>query len=168
MKVKDFVSVYYPFAKLSEEKTGVPALAIMAQAALESGWGDIAPGNMLFGIKDTDGVNGNEQLITTTEYSRRMDLKLPVILSVTPVMIKGQKYFKYRVKDYFRKYHTPEASFTDHSQFFLKNKRYAAALKEKDPYKFINAIAAAGYATAPNYAEVLTNVARQIEKHLPK
>lgn len=138
----------------------------MAQAALESSWGKAAPGNMFFGIKDTYGINGNEQLLTTTEYSRRSDLKFPEIISITPIAKGDIKMFKYRVKDYFRKYKTPEQSFTDHAQFFLKNKRYTDALMARnDPYAFIDAIAKAGYATSPDYS-VLKKVAKSIEKHL--
>lgn len=164
MKPKDFVKKFYPFAKQTQDKTGISAIAILAQAALESGWGEHAPGNMFFGVKDTDGVNGNEQLITTTEYSRRADLKFPEIISIEPYTKNGQKWFKYKVKDYFRKYETPEQSFTDHTQFFFKNNRYKTALTVKeDPYKFIDEIAKAGYATAPSYAATLKSVAKTIE-----
>ena len=167
MKPKEFVQQYYPFAKQTEQKTGISAIAILAQAALESNWGKVAPGNMFFGVKDTDGINGNEQLLTTTEYSRSANLKFPEIISITPVIRNGQKWFKYKVKDYFRKYETPEQCFTDHGNFFLKNKRYAKALAVKnDPYKFIDEVAKAGYATAPNYASILKSVAKMIEKHI--
>lgn len=167
MTPKDFVKAYLPFAKQTEEKTGISAIVTLAQAALESGWGKAAPGNMFFGVKDTDGVNGNEQLITTTEYSRSANLKFPVIVSITPVIKNGQKYFKYIVKDYFRKYDTPEQCFTDHCKFFLTNKRYAKALLVKnDPYKFSEAIAAAGYATAPDYATVLKSMCDSIKRHI--
>lgn len=163
MTPKEFVSNYLPFAKQTEEKTGISAIAILAQAALESGWGKAAIGNMFFGVKDTDGLNGNEQLLTTTEYSRKSDLKFPVIISITPMVLNGQKYFKYKVKDYFRKYNTPEESFTDHARFLIANKRYAHALTVKsDPVLFIEAIAAAGYATAPNYADILKGVIKTI------
>jgi flagellar protein FlgJ len=165
MTPKNFVAMLMPFAKETEQKSGISAIAILAQAALESGWGEHAPGNMYFGVKDTDGVNGNEQLITTTEYSRRADLKFPVIISVEPTTLNGQKYFQYKVKDYFRKYDSPEQCFTDHAYFFIENKRYAEALKVKsDPYRFIDEIAKAGYATAPNYAELLKSVAKSIER----
>lgn len=163
MKVKDFVSTFLPFARQTEEKTGISAIAILAQAALESGWGSVCPGNMMFGVKDSDGLNGNEQLLTTTEYSRRADLKFPEIISITPVVLSGQKYFKYKVKDYFRKYATPEESFTDHARFLIANKRYGAALSVKsDPIKFVQALAASGYATAPNYADILTKIVHTI------
>lgn len=164
---QQFVDTYYPHAKKTEDKTGISAKATLAQAALESNWGKAAPGFMFFGVKDTDGVNGNEQLITTTEYSSRADLKFPVIISITPVVKGGRKMFKYRVKDYFRKYNTPEECFTDHAQFFLKNKRYKEALKYKsDPYRFAEEISKAGYATAPDYSTVLKSVIRSIEKRL--
>ncbi len=167
MKPKEFVQQYYPFALKTQQKTGISAVAVLAQAALESGWGKSAPGNMFFGVKDTDGVNGNEQLLQTTEYSRRADLKFPKIISITPVVRNGEKYFKYVVKDYFRKYNTPEECFTDHMKFFFENKRYKKALEVKnDPYKFIEEIAKAGYATAPSYAEMLTKVAKMIEKEV--
>jgi len=167
MTPKDFVTQFYPFAKQSQDKTGISAIAVLAQAALESGWGKAAVGNMFFGVKDTDGVNGNEQLLVTTEYSKRADLKFPEIISITPVIKNGQKYFKYKVKDYFRKYDTPEQSFTDHCNFLLANPRYKAALAVKsDPYAFVDAIAAAGYATAPNYSAILKSIISQIEKYL--
>lgn len=165
MQPSEFVKKYLPHAKATEAKTGISAVAILAQAALESGWGEAAPGNAFFGVKDTDGVNGNEQLLTTTEYSRRADLKFPVIISVTPIVRNGVKMFRYKVKDYFRKYNTAEECFTDHAQFFLKNKRYTEALSVKhNPVLFARAIAQAGYATAPDYAKVLTGVINTIEK----
>jgi flagellum-specific peptidoglycan hydrolase FlgJ len=162
--VKAFVSNYLPFAKQTEEKTGISAIAILAQAAHESAWGKAAPGNMFFGVKDTDGLNGNEQLLTTTEYLTHPDGKFPEVLSVVPVILKGKKWYKYKVKDWFRKFKTPEESFTHHAQFFFKNKRYATALiHRKDPNRFIEEIARAGYATDPNYATLLKKVAKMIE-----
>jgi flagellum-specific peptidoglycan hydrolase FlgJ len=167
MDPHQFVQQYLPYARQTETKTGISAIAILAQAAVESGWGKAAPGNAFFGVKDTDGINGNEQLLTTTEYSRRSDLKFPQVISVTPIVRNGVKMFRYKVKDYFRKYDSPEACFTDHACFFLKNKRYAEALQVKhNPMLFATAIAEAGYATAPNYAGVLKGVIKTIERYL--
>lgn len=167
MKPIDFVRKFLPFAKETEAKTGINFKATLAQAAVESAWGEAAPGNMFFGVKDSDGLNGNEQLLTTTEYSRRADLKFPEVISVTPVVKNGVKMFKYKVKDYFRKYNTPEECFTDHCMFFIKNKRYANALKVKeDANLFIDAIAHAGYATDPNYSAILKTVVKMIEKYI--
>lgn len=168
MKKQDYVNKFYPGAKRSQDKTGISAIAVLAQGAVESAWGDVAPGNMIFGVKDTDGINGNEQLLITTEYSRSANAKFNHVISITPVIRKGQKWFKYRIKDYFRKFNTIEDCFVHHSLFFLKNPRYAKALTVKDnPYKFISEIAKAGYATDPNYASLLTEVAKSIEKLIP-
>ena len=163
-----FINTFYPDAKATQDKTGIPALAILAQGAVESAWGKVCPGNMIFGVKDTDGINGNEQLLVTTEYSRSATAKFPVILKVVPVIRNGEKWFKYTIKDYFREYNSPEDCFTDHANFFLKNKRYSKALLVKnDPYKFIDEIAKAGYATAPDYAQLLKSIAKNIEKLIP-
>jgi flagellum-specific peptidoglycan hydrolase FlgJ len=161
---KKFVQDLRPFAIQTQNKTGIHADFILAQAALESGWGRSAPGNMFFGVKDTDGINGNEQLLTTTEYSRNPNLKFPVILSVTKEVRKGVQWFRYRIRDYFRKYKTPEESFTDHAKFFERNRRYRAALCVKhDPFLFAEAIAKAGYATDPDYTRKLHSVIREIQ-----
>ena len=164
-----FVKKNLPFALETQRKTGISALFILAQAALESGWGKSAPGNMFFGVKDTDGVNGNEQLLTTTEYSKSPNLKFPVVLSVTKEIRKGVEWFKYRVKDYFRKYPSPEVSFTDHALFFIRKKRYAKAMQFRDnPYRFAQEVHKAGYATDPDYAEKLTSIIAEIEKIIAK
>lgn len=164
MTPEEFVKKYYHFAKQAQEKTGMSAIAIITQSAWETGWGKAIPGNMMFGVKDSDGINGNEQLLTTTEYSRRSDAKFPVIISVTPTVYGGRPGFKYKIKDYFRKYDTPEESFTDHANFLIRNPRYAKALAVKsDPYAFIDAIAAAGYATDPLYASNLKGLAKKIQ-----
>lgn len=163
----DFVKLYYPEALKSEKESGISALAILAQAAWESAWGKAAPGFNFFGIKDSDGVNGNEQLLVTHEYSRRIDAKFPVILSVTPVVRNGVKMYKYKIKDYFRKYDSAADAFTDHANFFKRNPRYAAALQVKgDANKFVEKIAAAGYATDPNYAANLKKIIVMLEKNI--
>jgi flagellar protein FlgJ len=167
MSPKEFVKQFYPFAKEMEKETGFNAIAILTQAALESGWGRYAPGNMFFGIKDTDGINGNEQLLVTIEYSRRSDLKFPVILSIEPCVRSGQKYFRYKVKDYFRRYDSPKDCFIDHVKFFLSNPRYAEAVRVRGSmYHFFDAIAKAGYATDPDYAKTLRAVSDTIVRAL--
>lgn len=160
-----FVKTYLPEAKKVEAKTGFHYLIPLTQCALESGWGAKVKGNNFFGIKDTDGINGNEQLITTTEYLSTNKAKFPTIISITKV---GNK-FKYIVKDWFRKYPSAEKAFEDHINFFLKNKRYSEAIKHKsNPEKFFEEIAKAGYATAPDYANQLKAVMKSVIKRLPK
>lgn len=165
MTPEQFIKTFMPFAKQTEQKTGISALVIMAQAALESGWASKAIGNMMFGVKASkDTPADKRQLITTTEYLKTDNVKFPEVISITK---QKNGLFKYIVKDWFRKYDTPEESFTDHASFFLKNKRYAKALTVKsNAYKFAEEIAAAGYATDPNYATTLKSVIKSIERRL--
>jgi flagellar protein FlgJ len=173
MTPKQFVATLLPHAKETEKKTGIPAEVILAQAALESGWGRSAPGNMYFGVKDLDGLNGNEQLVTTFEYSSKPNLDakqigLHSVSSVTPVILNGKPFYKYIGKAYFRKYDSPEGSFTGHASLFLKP-HYAAALKVKDdPEKFFRAIQQAGYAQSPLYADSLMAVLKTVQRNMPK
>lgn len=165
MTSEQFVKTYYPEAKKVEARTGFHYLIPLTQAALESGWGAKANGNNFFGIKDTDGINGNEQLFTTTEYLSKPTVKFPVILKITKV----GKLWKYLVKDWFRKYSSAEKAFEDHINFFLRNPRYRTAIMYKnDPDRFFEEIARAGYATAPDYADTLKAVKKSVIRRLPK
>lgn len=164
MTPSEFVKTYYKYAKQTQDKTGIDARFILAQAALETGWGKSVYGNMFFGIKDSDGVNGNEQLLRTTEVLKNPNVKFPEVISVTK---RPDGKYNYVVKDWFRKYDTPEGSFTDHACFFFTYNRYKKALEVKsDPYKFAEEIAKAGYATAPNYADSLKSVIKTVEKYI--
>lgn len=173
MTPKQFVEKYYLFAKATEAKTGLSAIAILAQAAVESAWGNSAPGNMFFGVKDSDGLNGNEQLLLTTEYLDNPDKKFPVTVSVVQI---GKKLWKYRIKDWFRKFNSPEECFTDHAKFFMTRPRYNKAWAVRGiPEKFFDELQAAKYATSidektglPNYADTLKRVARTIVFNWPQ
>lgn len=157
----EFVKSYLPFARLVEQATGLSAIASLAQCAVETGWGKTVVGNMMFGVKDTDGVNGNEQLLVTTEYLKRPDAKFPVVLQVTKV---AANLWKYVVKDYFRKYNTPADSFMDHAKFIRSNPRYNAAWSCRSRHvEFLREVAKAGYSTSPVYAQTCVDVANRIE-----
>jgi len=164
MKPELFIKKYKPFADEVEKLTGISSVFLLAQSALESGWGDKAVGNMMFGVKDTDGLNGNEQLIVTTEFEKHANAKYPVIISIKR-QVNG--LYKYIVKDYFRKYNSPKESFLDHANFLIRNPRYKKALAVKsEPFKMADEIAKAGYATVPNYNIFLKQVINSITKRL--
>ena len=164
MKQNEFVKKHLPFAKETERNSGISAVFILAQAAIESGWGNSVPGNMFFGVKATKDTSENKrQLLTTTEVFKddKQGYRFPSVLSITK---RPDGKYSYRVKDWFRKYNTPEECFTDHANFFYQNKRYSEALKVKDnPYDFADEIAKAGYATDPSYAVKLKSVIKTIE-----
>lgn len=165
-KSSSFILLYYDYAKQSEAVTGINAKAVLAQSALETGWGSTVVGNMLFGIKATPNTPvDKKQLLTTTEYLRSPNVKFPEVISVNK---QSNGLYKYKVKDWFRKYDTPKESFDDHSRFFFENPRYKKALEvRQDANRFVEEIAKAGYATAPNYAGTLKSIIKMIESMLP-
>lgn len=167
-KATTFVWNFLAAAKKIQKETGLHYIAILTQAALESAWGTRSPGNMFFGVKDTDGINGNEQLLVTTEYSTNPNLKFPEIISKERVIINSRVMWKYKVKDYFRKFDTPEDSFRHHVDFLFANPRYKKAMEVRFNYEhFFDEVAKAGYATAPNYADTLKQVSKSVLKRLP-
>ena len=167
LTIQDFTNLLYPYAKKTEDETGISAIAILAQAALETGWNSSSNGWAYFGVKWNESVGGDRQLITTTEYMSTPDVQFPEVISVTPIDRNGETIYKYIIKDWFRKYNSPEESFTDHANYFLRNPRYTEALTVKDdPYAFFQEISKAGYATDPNYANLLTSFAHRIEQFI--
>ncbi|MCB0525479.1 MAG: glucosaminidase domain-containing protein [Lewinellaceae bacterium] len=156
---------YLPYAKQAQAETGIHASVILAQAALESGWGEYAVGNMFFGIKDTEkGATGKGQLLRTTEYFSSPDQThlFPKVYSVK--WNNKRKMYKYDVLDWFRKYDSPAESFKDHARFIVENDRYAEAMKyASDPIRFVQEISKAGYATAPGYARLMVKMVRMIQ-----
>jgi flagellum-specific peptidoglycan hydrolase FlgJ len=139
-----FFKMYAGYAVNSQIKHGVPASITLAQAALESAWGEsrlTKEANNFFGIKDhtNDSWRGPNYGIDTAEY------------------IGGQRVM---VKAYFRKYNSPQGSFDDHADFLKVNKRYRSLfdLPITDFTAWARGLKAAGYATDPGYADKLINM----------
>lgn len=132
-----FKNLFGPIAKEASKKSGVPASIILAQAALETGWGSSAIGDAknLFGIKGT-GPAGSINVPTREVVNGR---------TVT-------------VNANFRKYNSWQESIEDHGKL-LQNARYANCLKYKnDPDQFARELQKAGYATDPSYASKLISI----------
>ena len=169
-KQEKFVATYGKGAIALESKDGVPALFTLAQGALESGWGEKAIGNALFGIKAGANWKGKKQLVTTTEYFKddKQGGRFPEVLSIEKVTegSNAGKY-KYRVKDWFRDYDTVEEGLEDHSAFLMTNKRYAPAFNTETPEDFAQAVADAGYATAAGYGGTLKSMIATVRKNWP-
>jgi peptidoglycan hydrolase FlgJ len=131
-------------AQAASRQTGVPAELILAQAALETGWGrhEIATadgGNSynLFGIKAGSSWQGRTTDITTHEY------------------INGKRT---RVVDTFRVYGSFEEAFTDYARLIGNNPRYAAVTTAGSAEQAARALQEGGYATDPAYADKLIAV----------
>lgn len=125
-------------AKVAQE-SGLPPSAVIAQAALESRFGQSAPGNNLFGIKGS-GTAGSQRLWTTEN-------------------VGGNDV---RTQDNFAAYNSLEDSVRDYVRLITQNPRYSAALNNaNDPEKYIESIRQAGYATDPNYISKVKSYERQ-------
>ena len=122
--------------------TALPALAVVAQAALETGWGRFVPGdrhgssNNLFGIK-----------------SRAVDE--PSIEQRTREYLNGRWV---TLTDQFRRYASHRDSVLDYVQLLNDSTRYTRVVGAQDPTEFADELQAAGYATDPAYAEKLKAV----------
>jgi len=124
---------------------------------------------MYFGIKDTDGLNGNEQLIRTKEILNNPYKKFPIIHSIISFLRGKKTYYIYDVETYFRKYDSPYESFLDHANFILNNERYKEALNVKDdPKKFLQVLADNGYATSLDYGIFMSAMVDSVTKRLNK
>ncbi|MCA8026405.1 glycoside hydrolase family 73 protein [Burkholderia cepacia] len=129
-----FIAAIAPAAQACAKRTGVPASVTVAQAALESSWGRRAPGMNLFGIKADASWHG------------------PVTSQVTHEVVNGETI---TITAHFRAYSDWEGSIDDHAAFLTGNPRYRPAFAFKDGPNFARAIAKAGYATDPLYADKL-------------
>lgn len=136
--VTGFVERLWPEAQSVARQLGVSARAVIAQAALETGWGrhESAPNN-LFGIKATGSQPGTEQ--ATTEY---------VAGVATPTTAK------------FRRFPSDNAAMASYAALIRTDPRYQAVLGSGDDVRrFASALQQAGYATDPAYAQKLVAVA---------
>lgn len=129
-----FLDKLLPAARACQEAHGIPASFTLAQAALETGWGSRARGNNLFGVKADPSWHGPVMLVSTHEVSGGKSM--PEI-------------------DRFRLYTSWDECVADRAQFFLDNPRYAPCFTETTGEGWARAVAAAGYATDPAYADKL-------------
>ena len=140
-----FIQSLYPYAKNVEKETGIDARLMLAQSALETGWGkhqimkeDGSPSFNLFGIKAQQGWSGDSAKITTTEYRGGLAMKEQAS---------------------FRSYGSYGESFKDYADFLKGNERYKTALQQvADPKEFAVALQNSGYATDPNYANKINSI----------
>ena len=141
---RKFVDRLLPAALTAERSTGIPAHFMMAQAALETGWGRHEPVRRdgsssfnIFGIKAGTGWNGPTVEASTTE----------VVAGLAQTRVER-----------FRAYASYEQSFNDYARLLQDNPRYAAVLGVREPDRFARGLQAAGYATDPQYASKLERI----------
>lgn len=164
MAIDAFLAKFRPYADQIAAKTGINAESILAQAGLETGWNEAPKGWNFFGIKPGSSWTGSRVLVRTKEVLSKPDASFPKVYSVTK---RPDGKYLYDVDDYFRSYSSPADSFADWSEVVRKSFPAAWAVRD-DKAKFAAALAAGGYATATNYAELLLSVLQSVEKRLGK
>jgi flagellar protein FlgJ len=142
----NFVRALAPHAEAAAKKLGVSVRALLAQAALETGWGrhlpshgDGSSSNNLFGIKAGGSWGGDKVSVPTLEYENGVAV---------------------RRRDQFRAYDSPSDSFADYARLIADSPRYAQALDQGENIAgFARGLVQGGYATDPSYVAKLTAIA---------
>ncbi len=137
--------VLAPAARKAARRLGLPPEALLAQAALETGWGahvmrrpDGASSHNLFGIKADGRWSGERVSVTTLEYKDGVALK---------------------TRADFRAYDDWADSFEDYVRFVRDNPRYRRALQATDDAgRYFEELQRAGYATDPAYARKIRRI----------
>ncbi|MDO6407955.1 flagellar assembly peptidoglycan hydrolase FlgJ [Pantoea phytobeneficialis] len=145
----DFIAQLTQPAKVASDESGIPHHLILAQAALESGWGqrqiltrDGKPSYNVFGIKASGDWKGETTDIMTTEYEHGEAKK---------------------VRATFRVYGSYLEALTDYVKLLSNNPRYAAVANAQTAEQGAQALQAAGYATDPRYAQKLVGMIQQFK-----
>lgn len=147
----EFIATMMPMAKEAADKIGLDPRYLVAQAALETGWGksiirqqDGSSSHNLFGIK-SHGWDGGSARAVTTEYEDGKAVK--EVAS-------------------FRAYESFQQSFHDFVNFLQDNNRYDTALDSTaNPERFVKELQRAGYATDPAYARKVSQIAKQMQTY---
>lgn len=142
---EDFVETIWPHAEKAAAELGIPAATLVAQAALETGWGqhmmthtDGRPSYNLFGIKADQRWDGDRVSIQTTEYRDGV---------------------VQRERANFRSYDSLEQGFADYVNFLKGSPRYTEALNSQGSARdYLINLQQAGYATDPSYASKIQGI----------
>lgn len=142
---KSFIETLMPYAKKVAKNLGISPAALVAQSALETGWGkkiingsDNQSSFNLFNIKAHKNWSGEKVSKSSLEVEGGIGVK--------------------RRSD-FRAYESYEQSFADYGKFITSNQRYQEALQQgNNAERYIEEIHKAGYATDPQYADKIKQI----------
>ena len=148
----EFVNTMLPLAKEAADRIGVDPRYLVAQAALETGWGksvmraqDGSSSHNLFGIKAGSSWKGDSARAITSEFRNGE-------------MVEETAEF--------RSYDSYKDSFHDLVTLLQTNNRYQDVVKSADnPEQFVRELQKAGYATDPAYASKISQIAKQMTSY---
>ena len=140
-----FVKALYPYAEKAAAELGTRPKAIIAQAAVETGWGKyvIHDGagnstNNFFGIKAKGNWQGEQAVVSTLEFNGAVPQKQ---------------------KAAFRAYDSIEQGLNDYVAFIRQQPRYQQAVAQgSNTEQYFESLQQAGYATDPDYAKKVMSV----------
>jgi len=138
-QVNNFLEQFSPVAVKYSRFKGLFPSVIVAQCAIETGWGTSslsAKYNNYFGIKAGTQWQGDTVNMSTLEYFDKYET----------------------IQSNFRVYNNADHSFRDYVALITGLDRYRAALKAETPEAQIKAIKAAGYATDPEYVSKVISI----------
>lgn len=146
--VADFIQQLRPYAQNAAQQLGVDADMLLAQVALETGWGKSiiqshtgGSSHNLFNIKANKSWQGQQTSVNTLEFREGIAKK---------------------ERAGFRAYESYQDSFDDYVQFIKTNPRYATAIQHVDqPEQYMRELQQAGYATDPRYADKIIQIYQQ-------
>lgn len=152
---KDFVTALIEPAKSVQEKLGVPFQVVIAQAALETGWGQKI-------IKDQQGSSSNN--LFNIKADSRWDgahIQKDTLEFEFGAMVKKSAPF--------RAYQSLDESVNDYVNFLTNNDRYQNALQNSGNVEhFLQGLQKAGYATDPEYANKIMATLRTVSNLITK
>jgi len=141
---EEFLEALWPVASEAAAKLNLQPEALLAQAALETGWGKhvmkrgYGSSHNLFGIKADHRWDGEQVKVSTLEYKDGVAMK---------------------TRAAFRSYESFADSFNDYVAFVSDNPRYANAVAAADDAKaYFRELQQAGYATDPQYADKIARI----------
>lgn len=148
----EFVATMLPMAEAAAKRIGVDPKYLVAQAALETGWGksvmraqDGTSSHNLFGIKAGQSWQGEKARAITSEFR-------------DGAMVKETAQF--------RSYDSYQDSFHDLVTLLQSNDRYKDVLSSADnPEQFVRELQKAGYATDPAYASKISQIAKNMNSY---
>ncbi|MCT4496375.1 flagellar assembly peptidoglycan hydrolase FlgJ [Pseudomonas sivasensis] len=148
----EFVATMLPMAKAAAARIGIDPKYLVAQAALETGWGksvmraeDGSSSHNLFGIKAGQSWQGGQARAITSEFR-------------DGAMVKETAQF--------RSYDSYQDSFHDLVTLLQSNDRYKEVVKSADnPEQFVRELQKAGYATDPAYASKISQIAKTMNSY---
>lgn len=142
---QQFVEQLLPMAEQASQELGVEPKVLLAQAALETRWGqsvikhrDGSSSFNLFNIKASKSWDGKQATVSTLEFEQGIAKKT----------MAG-----------FRAYNSYAESFADYVKFIKENPRYQEALQHAaNPGHYMQKLQQAGYATDPGYASKVMSI----------